>query len=130
EFGVRDRAVTVIRHPINDAFPDTALTSAEAKQQLGLSPEEPAILFFGRITPYKGLDLLLAAFHAVIAKQPNFRLIIAGQPKGGSDGYMAGIKEQIARNFSPAQVIQRLQFIPDAATEFYLKAADALVLPY
>src|SRR5580700_11690356 len=36
DFGVAEKAVTVIRHPINDAFPDTDLTPSEAKRQLSL----------------------------------------------------------------------------------------------
>jgi beta-1,4-mannosyltransferase len=54
DFGVAGKAVTVIRHPVNDAFPDTELTPAEAKRRLGLRDDEKAILFFGRIRPYKG----------------------------------------------------------------------------
>jgi glycosyltransferase involved in cell wall biosynthesis len=130
EFGVSDRAVTIIRHPLNNAFPDTPLTPAEAKLRLGLSPQHKAILFFGRITPYKGLEQLLAAFEGLVAREPDFRLIIAGQPKGGSEDYVAQIKQKIASNFRTGAIVAKLQFIPDSETEVYLKAADVLVLPY
>ncbi|HEV2730719.1 MAG TPA: glycosyltransferase, partial [Terriglobales bacterium] len=56
DFGVRERAVTTIRHPINNAFPDTDLTCIEAKARLGIGESEKTILFFGRISAYKGIE--------------------------------------------------------------------------
>ena len=130
DFGVAARAVTVIRHPINNAFPDTALTAAEAKRQLGLRDDEKAVLFFGRIRPYKGIEHLLAAFRLIAAKHSNYRLIIAGEPKKGSEEYRDEIERAAKTEFAPDQIILKIQFIPDEEMEIYLKAADVLVLPY
>jgi glycosyltransferase involved in cell wall biosynthesis len=130
DFGVDDKSITVIRHPINNAFPDTALTSAEAKQRLGLRQDEKAILFFGRIRPYKGIEHLLAAFHLVLANGTNYRLVIAGEPKKGSEEYRDEIQRVVKTEFKPENIILRIQFIPDEEMELYLKAADVLVLPY
>jgi glycosyltransferase involved in cell wall biosynthesis len=130
DFGVSEKAVTVIRHPINNAFPDTALTPSEAKQELGLGEHEKAILFFGRIRPYKGIEHLLAAFRLLVAKCPDYRLILAGEPKKGSEEYRDEIQQTVEKYFRPGQIILRIQFIPDNEIELYLKAADVLVLPY
>jgi D-inositol-3-phosphate glycosyltransferase len=130
DFGVRDRAVTIIRHPVNNAFPDTDLTPDEAKKQLGIRNGEKTILFFGRIRPYKGLEYLLDAFQRVAAGRDDYRLIIAGEPKKGSENYQEQIEQQIQRTGVSASVIQKFQFIPDEDAELYLKAADVLVLPY
>jgi D-inositol-3-phosphate glycosyltransferase len=130
DFGVAPKAVVVIRHPINDAFPDTELTPAEAKRKLGLRAEEKAVLFFGRIRPYKGIEHLLAAFHPLLAKDRSYRLIIAGEPKKGSEAYREQIEQTVEREFEQGQIVLRIQFIPDAEMELYLKAADVLVLPY
>ncbi len=40
-----------------------------------------SILYFGRISPYKGLDYLLPAFTAIQKKYPNVKLVIAGGGK-------------------------------------------------
>jgi glycosyltransferase involved in cell wall biosynthesis len=121
----------VIRHPVNDAFPDTELTPADAKQRLGLKDDEKAILFFGRIRPYKGIEYLLDAFRLLSAdKQANYRLIVAGEPKKGSEEYLHEIQQSVKRDFNEGQVILRIQFIPDEEMETYLKGADVLVLPY
>jgi D-inositol-3-phosphate glycosyltransferase len=130
DFGVSEKAVTIIRHPINNAFPDTVLTPSEAKQKLGLRNEEKAILFFGRIRPYKGIEHLLDAFRLLVANGPNYRLILAGEPKKGSELYLNEIQQTIESDFKRGQIIPRIQFIPDNEMEVYLKAADVLVLPY
>jgi D-inositol-3-phosphate glycosyltransferase len=131
DFEVAEKAVTVIRYPLNNAFPETGLTPAEAKRRLGLREDEKAILFFGRIVPYKGIEYLLGAFRQLVADKPaNYRLIVAGEPKKGSEEYLHGLQDFLKGNFDQEQVILRVQFIPDNEMELYLKAADVLVLPY
>ena len=93
DFDVAEKVVTVIRHPVNDAFPDTELTPAEAKRRLGLRDDEKAILFFGRIRPYKGIEYLLDAFRLLSSdEKANYRLIVAGEPKKGSEEYLREIR--------------------------------------
>ncbi len=130
DFGVAERAITVVRHPINNAFPDTDLTSAEAKRRLGIRESERTILFFGRIRPYKGLEYLLGAFERIVMENVHYRLIIAGEPKKGSENYLEEIRQKIGRDANRGRIIQRIQFIPDEETELYFKASDVLVLPY
>lgn len=130
-FAVAEKAVTVIRFPINNASPDTELTSAEARRRLGLRDDERAILFFGRVRPYKGIEYLLDAFRLLLAnKQGNYRLIVAGEPLKGCEEYVQEVQSSVRRGFDQGQVILRMQFIPDDEVEVYLKAADVLVLPY
>ncbi|MBZ5679306.1 MAG: glycosyltransferase family 4 protein [Acidobacteriia bacterium] len=131
DFDVAEKAVTVIRYPVNNAFADTELTPADAKRRLGLRDDEKAILFLGRIVPYKGIEYLLQAFRLLLAdKQAKYRLIVAGEPKKGSEAYLHEIERSVKRNFDQGQVILRMQFIPDDEMELYLKGADVLVLPY
>jgi D-inositol-3-phosphate glycosyltransferase len=130
DFGVTESAVTVIRHPINDAFPDTDLNPAEAKKLLGLEGSEKAILFLGRLRPYKGIEHLLAAFQQLVTNPESYRLIIAGAPNKGNEDYLDEIQRIVSRGSKPEKVLLRAQFIPDEEMEMYLKAADVLVLPY
>lgn len=130
EFGVADHSVTVIRHPINDAFPDTQLTPSEAKSRLGLNEAKKTILCFGRIKPYKGIEYLLPAFQKLAAQDGQYRLIIAGEVQTGNEKYMESLMQTMASEMDRGQVILKTQFIPDEDMEVYLKAADVLVLPY
>jgi D-inositol-3-phosphate glycosyltransferase len=129
EFGVQAARVTVIPFGINNAVPNTSLTSAGAKQRLGLSKDEKTILFFGRITPYKGLEYLIAAFGQVLGLGQNYRLIIAGRPDRCEE-YWKAIREEIREYVQKGQVLLKASFIPDDETEVYFKAADVVVLPY
>ena len=131
DFGVAEKSITVIQYPVDNAFPDTELTPAGAKRRLGLREDEKAILFFGRVRPYKGLEYLLDAFRLLLAdKAASYRLIVAGEPKKGSEEYLHGIQRFVETNFDPGQVILKIQFIPDSDVELYLKGADVLVFPY
>jgi len=131
DFDVDEKAITVIRYPLNNALPDTELTSAEAKGRLGVRQEERTILFLGRIRPYKGIEFLLDAFRLLVAdEQANYRMIIAREPKKGSEEYLDMVRQSIRKYFDQDQVIFRAQFIPDEEMEVYLKGADVLVLPY
>lgn len=130
DFGVAAQRVTVIRHPLNDAFPDTNLTVAGAKRRLGIGQDEKAILCFGRIKPYKGIEHLLAAFRQLAAGDSGYRLVVAGEVQKGNEAYLSTLTQSVARELEQGQILFKTQFIPDKEMEVYLKAADVLVLPY
>jgi len=129
EFDVQGARVTVIPFGINNAVPNTTLTPSETKQRLGIGEDEKTILFFGRITPYKGLEYLIAAFRQVLERHEDYRLIIAGRVDRCEE-YWRAIREGIREEVQKGQILLRDEFIPDEETEVYFKAADALVLPY
>jgi glycosyltransferase involved in cell wall biosynthesis len=129
EFGVPGSRVTVIPFGINNAVPDTTLTPSEAKQRLGVHGDQKTILFFGNITPYKGLEYLVAAFRQISIRRENYRLIIAGKPDK-CDKYWSGIREEVLGDVEMGRVLLKAEFIPDNEIEVYFKAADILVLPY
>jgi glycosyltransferase involved in cell wall biosynthesis len=129
DFGVRESSITVIPFGINNAVPDTDVTRAQARQRLGIGPDERAILFFGTIAPYKGLEYLVAAFQRLLAERSDYRLIIAGRPKNGTEQYWEAIRRTL-EGVDRGRMVQKIEFIPDEDTELYFKAADVLILPY
>ncbi len=130
DFGVADQSVTVIRHPINNAFPDTALAPSEAKKRLGLGESDKTILCFGKIKPYKGIEYLLPAFQQLADKDVRYRLIIAGEVQRGNEEYLDSLVKATPPDIKKDQIILKTEFIPDEEMEVYFKAADVLVLPY
>jgi D-inositol-3-phosphate glycosyltransferase len=128
DFGVQERAVTVIPFGINNSVPDTDLTPAEAKRRLGIREDERTILFFGGVRPYKGLEYLVDAFNRL--GSGNYRLIIAGEAKKDTEKYMSDIQQAIGQAGTGARILQKLEYIPDSEAELYFKAADVSVLPY
>ena len=129
DFDIRDERIKVIPFGINNAVPDTSLTALEAKKRLGLREDEKAILFFGRITPYKGLEYLIDAIQSLHSTGEGYRLVIAGRPDRCEDYWAARTKE-ITDKVESGQIILREGYIPDEDTELYFKAADVLALPY
>jgi glycosyltransferase involved in cell wall biosynthesis len=129
EFGVQAAQVSVIPFGINNAVPNTSLTPGEARQRLGIADDAKTILFFGNITPYKGLEYLTSAFQQILTKRDDCRLMIAGRPKNCKE-YWDEIREAIQEEVQTGKVILRADFIPDEETEVYFKAADVLALPY
>jgi glycosyltransferase involved in cell wall biosynthesis len=129
DFGVRKQAVTVIPFGINNSVPNTQLTPAEARQRLGIGPNEKTILFFGAIRPYKGLEYLVSAFQRIAPKHADYRLIIAGEPKKGCEEYLQDIQGSLS-DLERARVLEKIEYVSDEETELYFKAADVSVLPY
>jgi len=129
EFGERDDRITVIPFGINNAVPHTELTVQQARERLGIRDREKAILFFGHIAPYKGLEYLLTAFEKMASERDEYRLIIAGRPKNCQQ-YWSAIRVAIDEGVRAGRIVLRDEFIPDEDTEVYMKAADVLVLPY
>lgn len=128
-FGVQPARITVIPFGINNAVPRTSLTASDAKRRLGIRDGSPTILFFGRITPYKGLEYLIEAFRQTLPGHQDCRLIIAGRPDD-CDEYWSQIRESIREDVHSGRILLRADFIPDEETEVYFKAADVVVLPY
>jgi glycosyltransferase involved in cell wall biosynthesis len=129
DFRIPKSKVSVIPFGINNTVPNTALSTEEAKQRTGVSSGDKALLFFGNIAPYKGLEYLVSAFKELLNKDRSYRLIIVGRPKG-CDGYWKQNQQAIACSGIRDRIIQRIEYIPDELTELYFKAADVLILPY
>ncbi len=104
------------------AYPDL-VTTAQARDRLGLSDAGPVLLFLGAVRGYKGTDALVAAFRAIDA--PSARLLIAGRTRG------EGIEARLtAAASADPRIVLALRFIPDDELQVWLRAADAVVLPF
>lgn len=129
DFGLQHSKVSVIPFGVNKTVPDTDLTRGQAREHLGLNQEHKVVLFFGNIAPYKGLELLVEAAAAIQSEISEIRLLIVGRPKG-EQAYWARIQRRISELHLGSRVIAQIEYVPDAETEVYFKAADVFVLPY
>lgn len=82
-------------------------------------PERPAILFFGRLGYYKGLDVLLDAMAAVWDERPETTLTVAGAGEAGDHPALAD-----------RRVTVRAEYVPDAEIPELFAAASCVALPY
>src|SRR4029077_8622160 len=129
EFRIPASKVSVIPFGVNNTVPDTSLSSAEAKRQLGIGKDDKVLLFFGNIAPYKGLEYLIAAFDQLLKTDRGYRLLIVGKPKG-PETYWNEVRRAIASSGIADHIIAKIEYVPDEDTELYFKAADVLILPY
>ncbi|HEX3627596.1 MAG TPA: glycosyltransferase family 4 protein [Verrucomicrobiae bacterium] len=128
-FGVPSGKVVLIPYGWNNMVPNSTLTGPEARRRVGLSAQDRVILFYGNIAPYKGAEYLVEAFDAIADDDPSLKLIIAGRPKGPKS-YWADLAARIAASRHSDRICQKIEFVSDADTELYFKAADVSVLPY
>jgi glycosyltransferase involved in cell wall biosynthesis len=129
EFRISETKISVIPFGINNTVPNTSLSPAEARRQLGINKNEKVLLFFGNIAPYKGLEYLVTAFEEVLKRDCSYRLLIVGKPKG-SESYWNQIRHTISSSGIADRITTKLEYVPDEETELYFKATDVLILPY
>jgi 1,2-diacylglycerol 3-alpha-glucosyltransferase len=78
--------------------------------------DEPVCLYVGRISPHKGVHLLIEAFNIVLKSIPNAKLIIAGKPT--FDNYLKKLKKLAKKNVIFAG------FVDDKELPYYYSACD------
>jgi glycosyltransferase involved in cell wall biosynthesis len=129
-YKVKEDKISVIPFGINEVMPKTNLTREQAKEKLGITTEEKALLFFGNIAQYKGLEYLILALAQLKKTVKDIKLIIAGRIKVDCQEYWAGIQRVIEDHKLEDYIIKRIEYIPEEEAEIYFKAADVLILPY
>lgn len=112
-------------HPLPAVAPPAAHRSA-ARARLGLAEETTAVLCFGLIRPYKGVDVVLEAMARLPEAAP-ITLLLVGEPWGGERGRLSRL---LADPRLAGKVIARLEWVPEREAGEWFAAADAAVLPY
>jgi glycosyltransferase involved in cell wall biosynthesis len=118
DWGVPKERVHVVPHGELGSFYLNINGSGEPS-----APRDPrAVLFFGRILRYKGLDVLVSAMEIVRRSIPGARLIIAGRGDP--------ISRYLPANSPRDQVEVIDRYIPDSEVGALFRRAGMLVLPY
>ena len=100
------------------------VTRTEARQCLGLPEQCRLFVFLGQLRSYKGLDALARAADRIAAQYADAHFVVAGQPfKFEPEQLLAGVTHADRIHIRPEQV-------PDGQLQWYLNAADFMVLPY
>lgn len=113
-------------HPIYDNF-GTLATKEESCKKLSIDSSCRYFLFFGLIRDYKGLDWLLEAFaKSEVSKQPDVKLIIAGEFYSDGEKYLTLAKELGLEE----KIVWHSEYVSDSDVRYYFGAADLIVQPY
>ncbi len=84
-------------------------------------PEEDLILFFGRFSKYKGIEVLCQAERLLASRLDGYKVVIAGE--GEADGFLSDIGPS-----GRVEVVNR--FLSDAEVAQWFQRARIVVLPY
>lgn len=98
---------------------------AMVRSLLDIPPDAPCIVFVGRITPGKGVEVLLDAFSHALASLPNVMLIVVGPM---DDDYRPRWDE-LLQGLTPAARNRVLVRSATANPELYFAAADVACIP-
>jgi glycosyltransferase involved in cell wall biosynthesis len=126
-YKIKKDKISVITHGSMDLTIKKDLPKKVARDKLDLGNEKKIILFFGYIRPYKGVDVLLEAFSKVFKKNKDVFLLIAGQLWNDEWNRYQKI---INKNNLSNHIRVDLGFVPENQIQYYLSAADLVVLPY
>jgi glycosyltransferase involved in cell wall biosynthesis len=95
----------------------------EARERLDVPATSCLLLFFGMIRPFKGLEELIPAFRAM--SDPQALLSVAGQSR--PPDYQQRLAQLAAAD---KRIRWHPQFVPDDEVQWWMNAADVVVLPY
>jgi glycosyltransferase involved in cell wall biosynthesis len=116
------RPVSVIPHGLR-LRPTHGLSQQAARRSLDLLPDEPVVLYAGRLLRIKGVHHLLGAFLRVLARFPLARLLIVGDGEEGQD------LQTSARRLGLGPRVAFLGSLPHEDVIRCMRAADVFVLP-
>lgn len=118
-YDIAANKIVVMEHGIEP------LSESDRSSVLPEPKEKPQILFFGRVVPYKGLDLLLEALKPMAGK---FSLLIAGSSV--SQELTLQIRDQISQHPARNDIVWRNEYISEESVGEIFIESDLLVLPY
>jgi glycogen synthase len=98
--------------------------AAQIRQRYGIRPDEPMVLFVGRMTQVKGVHTLVEAMPEVLARHPNARLVVLG--RGELEGPVADRVQQLG---IADRVSLRYEFINEEERIAHFAACDLAVFP-
>jgi glycosyltransferase involved in cell wall biosynthesis len=99
---------------------------SQARAELGLPEHATVFVLFGRIAPYKGVTELVEAVDRLARSRPGeIALVLAGDPVPG-----VGVDELYDKVAAHPAIHGAFRKIPDPQVQVFLRAADAMALPY
>ncbi len=132
QYGVAPERVGVVAHGV--APVETDFDGPSAKARLGVAGNDTLLLYFGYVTGYKGVDLLVEALETLPAgEREGLRVVIAGKSperKLEKRSFRESIESLETRIAALSPWVERKGFLSQDDIHVHLAAADLVVFPY
>jgi len=125
---IPDGKISVIPHGIPQV---PSIKKAEARRRLGLNKEDRVLLIFGYISPHKGIERAIEAMPLLIKNDERTKLFVVGgtHPLSRDASYLERLVN-LSRSKGLGERVTFTGYVEEPLVTFYLRAADALLLPY
>ncbi|MDQ6799435.1 MAG: glycosyltransferase family 4 protein [Acidobacteriota bacterium] len=128
-FGIPRERLGVIVHGNEEIFNELRradVTAAALRSRLGIR-DEPVVLFFGTLSRYKGVDVLLEAFPQ-IHRETRAHLVIAGYPFHDFD---VGVHQEQARRLGIDRCVTWVpEYVNSDEVAGWMELASVIAFPY
>lgn len=124
-FDIPGTKLLIMQHGINQIVQSNGNSANNFRIERNIPEDSLILLSFGKIAPYKGIDILLESFGML---NDNYYLIIAGQIN--SKNFEKLIFNGIERNKNKDRIFLINNYIRDEDVITYFSASDVLILPY
>jgi glycosyltransferase involved in cell wall biosynthesis len=117
DYGISLKKIHVVRHGI--------LRDFDKKDE---NTEEGLILYFGVISPRKGIETLIDAYYIFSKKFPGSKLVIVGKEPEYYQGYLNKLKSRVGEEIRENIIFTGFQ--EDDKLSEWLSKTNILILPY
>lgn len=112
------------RHPGYRGLIPPLADRGAARARFGVEGDRLAVLFFGQMRQYKGVDVLLGALERASERRTDMTALLAGRTAPAD---LAALEPRIPGTLP---VVRHHDFVADADVPWWFAAADVIVLPY
>jgi glycosyltransferase involved in cell wall biosynthesis len=130
-FDISPERLKIIDHGNENIFIEFAKLSIHSENlrvMYNLEENANIVLFFGLLSPSKGIPDLIDAFAIVVDKYPTVKLLIAGYPSKYVDPQ--DYKNQVEKLKLRKNIIFDLRYIPNESVAELMNLAKVVVYPY
>lgn len=121
--GIAPEKIFIVPNYADEEIFSPKVGGNSVRKELSVSSDEKVIMYIGRLSPEKGIDVLIKAFSIIKEEIKNTKLIIVG------DGAEKGKLMELCKRLNLLDSIKFVKPIPNNKVPSFLAATDIIVLP-
>ncbi len=128
DYFVNTNKVYVVGHGIKEI--KTLIPKEEAKKKIKLINNKYTFLYFGYVTGYKGIELIIEALKGIKDKDFNFIIVGSEHPRLKEEESYKIYYNDIKSFFKKDKRCRFFGYVPEDEVNYYFRASDCAVFPY